>query len=749
MDKMDKKYVIFPTEEEAEAYRVRLQAHHDAGMNQDTTKPKIIDCIIKTWRGYALSLQFGTWPDVVSGIIVDSIEDPKIPLLVDFVEHLEATVASGTIDPVSRSSFIGAYIKHCNLTGNEPIDHYITSPSTGKLYKIHLGNPEGVLAQLIHPLTMQRDSQWIYPLVAKLNDCLQDPAIQSTLKFNILNVENALLRHFVISNLNAAAPDQGRKFCTIRRELVLAAIDNPLKYFPSQDVAANQQTLLSLHRLYIDTERDIYLRLNCRDFLLKFFDDLFVVNRQKKELLVDLFKSAIIANHRAMLLTSEAIRERLDLYRETLGREQFEQLDREIEYGGEQNSRDIRGVTVQLANTTFRGIQPTELFTEIQFVLPFEMQNEGMEDNRRGSLNGLPFNVIFRKIKSSYEDPTIVYLRNIGSDMINGLPNDLLSDVNPDLGSTLLVLQLDGCAALDFDVTDDGVIKEKPLEDEKALRGGWYYPHKELALNLLRALYRSASIDFPLKCELEHLDIDVFSNFIINYCLKEGQLIVHRKAYLLTSKAAFHRAYTRYGDQISELYRRDKHVSIKALIDNSVIQSNESFRDFVYKVVELTVKEYVEGHSCWEYLWEGGPTQPKSEPHAHPLINSYLRTVLEMKGIRVSREVRMANGAVDFFCSYTTKRNDVLKVCIEAKNAHGEGLERGISKQLPAYMDKEQTHHGIYLVLWYKGADWPQPEKFGSINEISARLEAIRPNENYRIDVMCVNCTKPIQPSKM
>jgi len=76
------KYVIFSTEEEAEAYRARLQAHHDAEINQEVTKPKIIDCVIKTWRGYALSLQFGTWPDVGSGVIVDSIEDPKVPLLV-------------------------------------------------------------------------------------------------------------------------------------------------------------------------------------------------------------------------------------------------------------------------------------------------------------------------------------------------------------------------------------------------------------------------------------------------------------------------------------------------------------------------------------------------------------------------------------------------------------------------------------------------------------------------------------------
>ena len=470
-------------------------------------------------------------------------------------------------------------------------------------------------------------------------------------------------------------------------------------------------------------------------------------------ILTGAFHSAVVANHRAMLATAEAMREKIDSYRDALDATQLEELDRAIEYAGDPNDGDVRGVIIQLANASFRGIDPRELYTEIQFVLPFGMHDKLAEENRSISFpNGSHFQILFMRIKSSYEDPMIVYLANIGGERINGLPSDFLSDVNPDTktGSTLVLIQLDGCATLDFDVTGDGVIEEKPLEDEKAVRGGLYFPHKELAVSLLRALYREAPPEFPIECKLEHLNIDAFSNLIVDYRRKEyRKLIMHRKAYLLTSRDALLRAHSRYSDQIGELYRRDKQVSIKALVDNFVIRTNESFRDFVYKVVELTVKEYVEWHSCWEYLWEGDPKYPKLEPHAHPLINSYLRTVLEMKGIRVSREVRVANGAVDFFCSCTTKRDDVLKVCIEVKNAHGEGLESGISKQLPAYMDAEQTRHGIYLVLWYKGADWQQPKKFSSIDEMNAKLEATKPDKNYCIDVISVNCSKPIQPSKM
>lgn len=73
------KYIKFITQEDAEEYRIRLQAHHDAGINKDQTKPKVIDCVFPTWDGkFALSLQDETWPET-TGEIVDSVEPPVPP----------------------------------------------------------------------------------------------------------------------------------------------------------------------------------------------------------------------------------------------------------------------------------------------------------------------------------------------------------------------------------------------------------------------------------------------------------------------------------------------------------------------------------------------------------------------------------------------------------------------------------------------------------------------------------------------
>ena len=299
-------------------------------------------------------------------------ETQKTNLLVEIVEHLLVAGEGGPIDPVTRASCIGAYVRLCSLTRDEPVDCYITSPSTKGLYKMHLpANPEGFLAQLIQPLVIQRDPAELCALISTLNGCLLDSTVHGRVKLNILNVENSLVRQAVMIDLPADSIDLGRSFCSIRREMLIDAIDHPSGYFTVQDAPVNVPILFSLYRLYVDTERDLFLRFERRESLMPFFDELLDATRRRKELISGIFQSAIAANHQAILLTAKVMREKLDRYSESLNPNQMEQLDRAIEYGGEQNGVDIRGMEIQLANATFRGIDPMELYTSIQFVLPF------------------------------------------------------------------------------------------------------------------------------------------------------------------------------------------------------------------------------------------------------------------------------------------------------------------------------------------------------------------------------------------
>ncbi len=342
-----------------------------------------------------------------------------VALLVRIVEYIEKAADQGPVGPEARVRCIRDYARLSSLSVNEPIDSYITSNVTGRLYKLHFpANPEGFLVQLIQPLIMRRDPAYVRGLVSGLIDCLQDRAVHHGVKFNLLNVENSLVRHAVVADLSTEDAPLARMFCDVRRRLVLDALDRPTNYFSDLVAEANRGALIRLHRLYVDTERDLYLRLAQRDALVPFFDQVLNAVRARKEVLAGVMWSAIVANHRAALMPAEAMREKLDSFRTAIDEDQIALMDRAIEYGTEYSGVDIRSITVELANPTFRGIDAASLYTAIQFVVPLEPRET--EARRAGKLpDGRPFEVAFRRITSIYEDPTLVYLSNTGSESMN------------------------------------------------------------------------------------------------------------------------------------------------------------------------------------------------------------------------------------------------------------------------------------------------------------------------------------------
>jgi hypothetical protein len=541
-----------------------------------------------------------------------NVDEVRVQLLVQILEHVVKTSQGPPIDAKARASCARLYIQLCSLNPDEPIDRYLTLPSTGALYKLHLpASPEGFLSQLILPIVVHRDSSGICELASTLTECLQDEKIHSRVKLNILNVENRLLRQSVVTELPIEKLSLGRDFCATRRDLVLDVVDNPSSYFKSEDPPLNDPILHALHGLYVDTERDLYLHMGQGDAVMPFYAGILTANRARTQVVARTLRSAIVANQRAGLITIEAMREIIDRYRESLSPGEIDDLDRMVEYHEAwQEEIQVRGLTIKLANTTFQGIDLSQVYTVLRFVLPFDLK-DGMPEARKSGVSPFGrYEIILRQIQSVYEDPMMIFLTNIGSEMIGGLPCSFFSDVNPaiEAGSALVVVLLDGCVALDFDINPEGAVVEKTLEDERAIRGGLFFPDKEFLVNFLRALYREAPDQFPLKCELESLHIDAFSNYLIEYHLKgPGNILLHQKSYVLTSRDSFDRARVRYSDKISGLYREDEGVSLKALLENSTIRTNESLRDFVYKAIELTVKNMVESHSCWGYLWTGDP----------------------------------------------------------------------------------------------------------------------------------------------
>jgi hypothetical protein len=535
-----------------------------------------------------------------------SPNDPEMQTQL-LVQILEYVLASCSVDPVAGAACVGAYVQLSSLNYSKSIDRYLTSPSSGALYKLHLpANPEGFLSQLILGIVALRDPKGLTELVSILTRCLQDTTINPRVKLHILNVENNLLRRLVVTALPAERLTLGQEFCRIRRALVLDAMENPLRYFELEGAAANEAVIQELYGLYLDTERDIYMHIGQIDSVMNLYDDVLIAVRHRRQILVRAIRSVIDANHRGGMFTVEALREKLDLHRAFLNEADMDQFDRMIEFHQcGQEGIEIRDVTIELADGTFRGTDLSQVYTLVQCVLPLELKEGIPEVIKGGASHFGRFQIILKRIGSVYDDPMMAFLANNSNEKIGGLPCEFLSDVNLEspASSTLLLLIFDECMTLDFDVAEDGTIVEKACDDEKAIRGGRFFPHKEEMVKLLRATYREAPGQFPLRCGLEDLHVDVFSNYLVDYRLKSvGNIIVHQKHYLLTSQGAFERARMRYAEKIGALYRRDERVGIKALLENAMIRTNESLRDFVYKALELTVKQWIEQQACWRFL---------------------------------------------------------------------------------------------------------------------------------------------------
>ncbi|WP_374580354.1 hypothetical protein [Pseudoduganella sp.] len=113
-----------------------------------------------------------------------------------------------------------------------------------------------------------------------------------------------------------------------------------------------------------------------------------------------------------------------------------------------------------------------------------------------------------------------------------------------------------------------------------------------------------------------------------------------------------------------------------------------------------------------KFLWTGDDPniEPLSEPEMSRLIASFLAVYGGVNNFEVSCEPRAGGGSVDF-CVYGHVQNvGQAKIAIEAKKAHSADLEHGFIHQLPAYMDRLETRHGIYLVYWLRSDRYPRPD---------------------------------------
>jgi hypothetical protein len=251
------------------------------------------------------------------------------------------------------------------------------------------------------------------------------------------------------------------------------------------------------------------------------------------------------------------------------------------------------------------------------------------------------------------------------------------------------------------------------FSEKEALIGRTYYPHKEFVVRTLLA--NLTALQKHIEIDKKDININMFSNYFVQHIDETTGENIHHKLYAVTNPDSYSKTLTRFIERLNSVNLDDAFIDIRELILATKIETEKSLKEFVYRCVDLFVKHNIENHGGYKYLWKNdksGKQVPCREPESQPYIFSHLRAIFDFMGIQISREVESSNGEIDFLVSFTNSQNKLLKLCVELKLAHAENVEKGLIKQLPAYLRGERCKHGIYLVLWYKCESFERPEKY-------------------------------------
>ncbi len=237
-------------------------------------------------------------------------------------------------------------------------------------------------------------------------------------------------------------------------------------------------------------------------------------------------------------------------------------------------------------------------------------------------------------------------------------------------------------------------------------------------------------------------DLEYVSNTDVNKSILKTQTI-GRDTKRIVEGFCHVRGFVKSQDKIIADFISQNETEIrKQLIPETIISSYQDLQEKISSYIKEYVKHDIEKDGGYHYLWKDDT--PLKEIEAQPFLKILLNKYCLDSSIYIAREPKVGNGNVDF-----TFSNGKFNICLEIKNAHHDDVDTAINTQLPEYMDRDRTTFGIYLVLWYKSMDkYPLPKKFQSIEELNSKLINNIP-KGYNIDVIIIDCNKPIQPSRI
>ena len=131
-------------------------------------------------------------------------------------------------------------------------------------------------------------------------------------------------------------------------------------------------------------------------------------------------------------------------------------------------------------------------------------------------------------------------------------------------------------------------------------------------------------------------------------------------------------------------------------------------------------------HGGEKFVWRkhGNDMIPLDEPDISRYIALFLSSHGAAKNFDVTCEPIAGTGNIDFHIVAPILNSGLGKIAIEAKKANSQRLVQGFQVQLPEYMSRIGTNHGIYLVYWLKSPCYPYPNQ---VNYAELEIEKLHP----------------------
>lgn len=199
---------------------------------------------------------------------------------------------------------------------------------------------------------------------------------------------------------------------------------------------------------------------------------------------------------------------------------------------------------------------------------------------------------------------------------------------------------------------------------------------------------------------------------------------------------------------------------ILKMLENKNKRSIYNASDLVNVIVESLYRLETELHGeslPVKFIWNNKPITPKLEGDLSDYIKMFLQKDLMQIVVNREVEIRPTIGEVKgentdlLIQTFSTNKNDVISVIIEAKGSWNKNLKSDMKEQLKKrYLNDNQCRYGIFLVGWFLCDSWDKKNdyrygdnpklKFDEAKQFFLKQAEELTDENYHLYSFVLDC---------